>query len=127
MGILKKKEKVYNKPSDATIAQCFKHGNVITKLSLFICGLGNLLNKQFTRGIAFLAIEIGYIYYMATFGIKAIGDFITLGTKEQQEVYNEETGLFEYVLGDNSMLCLLYGVTPSEASCPDSCSRACQM
>ncbi len=110
MGILKKKEKVYNKPSDATIAQCFKHGNVITKLSLFICGLGNLLNKQFTRGIAFLAIEIGYIYYMVTFGIGAIGDFITLGTKEQQEVYNEETGLFEYVLGDNSMLCLLYGV-----------------
>lgn len=110
MGILKKKEKVYNKPSDATVAQCFKKGDVITKLSFFICGLGNLLNKQFARGIIFLGIEIGYIYYMVTFGIGAIGDFITLGTVEQSEVYNEATGMYEYLLGDNSMLCLLYGV-----------------
>ena len=110
MGSLMKKEKVYNKPSDVPVLQCFKKGDTITKLSFFICGLGNLLSKQFTRGIAFLAIEIGYIFYMVTFGIGAIGDFITLGTVESQEVYNEATGMYEYTLGDNSMLCLLYGV-----------------
>ena len=109
MGIFKKKpEKVYHKPSDASIFQAFKKGNIITKLSLVICGLGNFVNKQFARGIAFLGIEIAYIYYMATFGIGAIGNFITLGTEEQQEVWDGTK--YVYTDGDNSMLCLLYGV-----------------
>ena len=80
MGIFNKKENVYKKPSDATVAQAFKYGDTMTKLSFFICGLGNLVNKQFVRGIVFLGVEIAFFVYMATFGINAIGDFITLGT-----------------------------------------------
>ena len=75
MGIFKKKnEHIFVKPSDATIAQCFKKGDIITKLSFFILGLGNLLNRQFARGIVFLAAEIAYITYMLNTGIAAIGD-----------------------------------------------------
>ena len=57
-----------------------------------------------------MALEVAYIYYMINNGLKAIQNFITLGVNEQGEVYNEQLGIYEYVAGDNSMLCLLYGV-----------------
>ncbi len=111
MGIFKKKQElIYSKPADASTAQAFRHGDLITRLSFFIFGLGNLINKQIVRGVVFLLFEIGYLVYMISFGIGALGDMITLGTVEQGEVYNEALGIYEYSLGDNSMLCLLYGV-----------------
>lgn len=59
MGFFQKKtEHFFVKPSDATVGQCFSKGNTITKLSFFIFGLGNLLNKQIVRGLVFLGIEI---------------------------------------------------------------------
>lgn len=111
MGIFRKKgEHLFVKPSDATIAQCFTKGNLITKLSFFVFGLGNLLNKQYARAIIFLGIEIAYFSYMITFGFGSLGDLTTLGTETMQEVWNEALGYYEYTYGDNSMLCLLYGV-----------------
>lgn len=88
----------------------FKNGNAVTKLSAVIFGLGNILNGQIIRGLIFLALEIGYIFFMIKFGFNAIKDFITLGTVAQAEVFNEAKQIYEYVLGDNSMLSLLYGV-----------------
>lgn len=112
MGIFnkEKKEHRFSKPSDATVGQCFTQGNALTKASLFVFGLGNILNKQIARGLAFLAIEIGYIVYMVTFGIGAIGDMVTLGTYQQEEVWDPNQGIYVYTDGDNSMLCLLFGV-----------------
>ena len=98
------------KSSDASAYYAFCHGNIITKLSLIVCGFGNLLHMQLIRGLMLLGLEIGYVVYMIKFGVNAIGDFITLGTAEQGQVYNEALGIYEYALGDNSMLCLLYGV-----------------
>ena len=111
MGLFQKKnEHFFVKPSDATVGQCFSKGNAITKLSFFIFGLGNILNKQIARGLVFLAIEIGYIVYMATFGISTLVGFTTLGTATQEEVWDPNLGIFVYTDGDNSMLFLLYGV-----------------
>lgn len=111
MGMLKKKdESFYTKPSDYSCFQAFKKGNAVTKLSLLIFGLGNLMNKQIARGIIFLALEIGYLAYMIGFGVQSMVNFVTLGTLEQGQVYNEAKGIYEYSKGDNSMLCLLYGV-----------------
>ena len=111
MSVLKKKKEThYSRPSDVSCFVAFKEGNILTKLSFLICGLGNIVNKQFIRGLIFLAIEVGYPMYMISFGINSIGDFITLGTLEQGQVYNEALGIYEYSSGDNSMLCLLYGV-----------------
>ncbi len=95
---------------DYNVGMALSQGSVITKLSLIFFGLGNLVNKQIIKGLLFLAIEVVYFLYMATFGISSITNFITLGTKVQEEVYNEDLGIYEYVLGDNSMLALLYGV-----------------
>jgi len=90
--------------------QMFLLGNLTTKLSLFILGLGNLLHGQIVRGLIFISIEVSYIAFMLTQGRTAISNFISLGTREQEEVFNETKQIYEYVVGDNSMLCLLYGV-----------------
>ncbi len=112
MGIFNKKKKEHSfvYPCDATIGQSFKMGNLVTRLSFFVFGLGNLLNKQFARFIVFFGIEVAYIIYMINFGISAIGDMITLGTYQQEEVWSDELGIYVYTDGDNSLLCLLFGV-----------------
>ena len=112
MGALKKNklQTTSGRPSDASVSEAIAKGNALTKGSLFVFGLGNILNKQIVRGLIFLAIEIAYIVYMATFGVRAIGNFMTLGTNEQGQTYNEALGIYEYTAGDNSMLFLLYGV-----------------
>jgi arabinogalactan oligomer/maltooligosaccharide transport system permease protein len=88
----------------------FIQGNGITKLSALVFGLGNLVRKQIIRGLLMFFVEIVYIYYMITVGFNSIADFITLGTSIQAETFNEAKQIYEYVPGDNSMLCLLYGV-----------------
>lgn len=88
----------------------FIQGNGITKLSALVFGLGNLVHKQIIRGLLMFFVEIIYIYYMITVGFNSIADFITLGTGVQAEAFNEAKQIYEYVPGDNSMLCLLYGV-----------------
>lgn len=112
MGMFNKHKSTnyFVKPSNATVGQCFTMGNLVTKLSFFVFGLGNLLNKQIARGVAFLAMEIGYLVYMITFGIAALGDMMTLGTVQQEEIWDDALGIYTYSKGDNSMLCLLFGV-----------------
>lgn len=111
MALFKKKVKLqYDKPRDESISQVYKKGNTVTRLSFIVFGLGNIMNKQVARGLIFLALEILYILYMILFGFSSLGNFVTLGTVQQGQVYNEALGIYEYSLGDNSMLCLLYGV-----------------
>ncbi len=113
MGLFQKKSKVqiaYSRPADAGLGEALRKGNALTRSSLLIFGLGNIVNKQFVRGFVFLVLEAAYIYYMFSFGIQSLVNLTTLGTVEQTKVYNEALGIYEYVLGDNSMLFLLYGV-----------------
>lgn len=110
MGGKKRKTSKSSGPFDVGFATALKSGNAITKLSAVILGLGCFLHKQIIRGLLYLAIEIVYIYYMIIYGFTAIGNLITLGTNTQQEVFSEEKQIYVYIMGDNSMLCLLYGV-----------------
>ena len=113
MGLFQKKPKVKiasHRPSDASVGEALRKGNVLTRLSLVVFGLGNIVNKQFVRGFVFLALEAAYIYYMISFGAQALVNMTTLGTVEQQKVYNEALGIYEYAAGDNSMLFLLYAL-----------------
>ncbi len=96
--------------NDFSIWTALKHGNAITRLSAVFFGLGNFYHKQIGKGVAFALVQMSYIIYMLTFGIQSVMGFITLGTKVQQEVFNESLQIYEYVMGDNSMLNLLYGV-----------------
>lgn len=105
-----KPRRAMKKPSDVSTMDAICYGNGLTKLSFIICGLANLVNRQFLKGLAYLAGEIAYFVYMALYGVENLKNFVTLGEQTQAEVYNEALGIYEYVAGDNSMLCLLYGV-----------------
>ena len=105
-----KKSKVKDFPKTYTIIEALKDGDLFTRLTCIFMGMGNFARKQFVQGIGFLAIEIMYLYYMLQIGVNSVYDFITLGSNLQEKVFNEATQLFEYKMGDNSQLCLLYGV-----------------
>ena len=90
--------------------QAFRKGNAITRLSAIILGLGNLVGKQIIKGILYLAIEVSFICFMIFKGINCLAMLPSLGGREQQEIWNEKLGVYEYVAGDNSLLILLYGV-----------------
>ncbi|MCD8022892.1 MAG: sugar ABC transporter permease [Lachnospiraceae bacterium] len=92
----------------AEIGITFKEGDWTAKLSFVIMGFGQLVHKQFLRGILFLGLEILFIYYMVTFGAAYLVKLPTLGTVES---YVDKSGIVPVtVYGDNSFLILLYGV-----------------
>lgn len=93
-----------------SIANIFKDGDIITKLSFLIMGLSNLFRGQIVKGLIFLLSEILFIIYMVSTGANAVLSLITLGTKQQGWVFDEVQGIDILQDGDNSMLILLFGV-----------------
>ncbi len=83
----------------------FTEGDWKTKVSYLIMGFGPLMRKQFVRGIAYLALEAVFIFYMASFGVHYLKDLGTLGTIAR--VLNDN-GTYSY--NDNSFLILLYSI-----------------
>ncbi len=90
----------------------FKIGNWKTRLSFLVMGSGSFLNGQIVKGILYLITEIGFILMMIFFGWGYLSQIGTLGTIQSQPAgWDEE--LQQYVdalVGDNSMLILLFGV-----------------
>ncbi len=84
----------------------FKEGDWKTKVSFLIMGFGSLMRRYYLRGIAFLAIEVLYIWYMVAFGAGYLAKFSTLGTVET----HMDPATFLTVYGDNSFLILLWGL-----------------
>lgn len=105
-GISKKKE--FENPY--SLLDAVTKGGISTKLSMVVMGLGNIMHGQIVKGLAFLATEIAFIWFMIQSGINCLYMLPSLGTNAQQKVYNEELGIYEYIQGDNSLLILLYGV-----------------
>ena len=65
MSVFQKKAKVrtaLRHPSDSSLGDAVKNGNLLTRLSFFILGLGNLVNRQLVRGFVFLGLEAAYVY-----------------------------------------------------------------
>ena len=106
----KQKRRVKNFPSPYTVTDALKKGDLYTRLGMILMGVGNLARKQVVKGILFLLVEAGYLYFMITSGINNIYHLVTLGGETQREVWNEAKGIYEYTTGDNSLLFLLYGV-----------------
>lgn len=90
--------------------ELFKKGDLATKLSFFIMGSANLANKQWLKGIIFLASQVLFLFWLITNGISALGVLATLGTKEQGLVMDDHLGIPVLQEGDNSMLLLLFGI-----------------
>lgn len=97
-------------PNPYTVTAAIKNGDLFTKLNILVMGLGSLAHKQIVKGILFLLAEAAYLYFMIRYGINHLAHLVSLGGQEQQEVWNEAKGIFEYTAGDNTLLFLLYGV-----------------
>ena len=77
-------------------------GNGKVCASMCIMGLGQLMYKQWAKGILYLLVQVAFLTY---FVMKGAGDFIgffTLGVKEGNAWYGVE--------GDNSVIMLLMGI-----------------
>ena len=73
-----------------TVSNALTKGGVAVKLSALIMGLGNIAHKQIIKGLIFLAIEIGYIMFMANAGAYYLSMLPSLGWRKQEEVFNEQ-------------------------------------
>lgn len=89
------------------VRRAWTEGDIFTKTSFFILGMGNLARKQIVKGLLFLGMEIGFLFYMAMFGLTALSHLDDLGTVAQKKQLNPETHRPEIVTVDNSMLLLL--------------------
>ena len=108
MGFMKKRVNQF--PTPYTCMNAVKKGGVETKLSMVVLGLGNMMHKQVIKGLIFLAVEIAYLAYMITTGFHWLAMLPSLGSVEQEEVWDEALQVYVYTQGDRSILFLLYGV-----------------
>ena len=95
-----------------SLTAALKNGGPVVWASCLIMGLANIAAGQFIMGLLFLAIEIGVIAFLVipNGGFYWISMLPSLGWREQEKVFNEETFVYEYIPGDQSQLILLYGV-----------------
>ncbi|MBR2968868.1 MAG: sugar ABC transporter permease [Clostridia bacterium] len=97
------------------VKNCFSqigHSSLCTKFSMVFMGIGQIMRKQFVKGFFYLFIEIAFILYMVFFGGQYLAKLFEghLGTVTSTEVWNEETMVYDKIVGDNSFLILLYSV-----------------
>lgn len=85
-------------------------GDVFTKLSYLIMGIGNVFHRQIIKGILFFLSQLVFIWFFFSFSLNYLKDFLTLGTQTQVKVWDDKEGIYRYVTGDNSMLILLFSV-----------------
>ena len=97
---------------DPGLLYALQNGGPMVWLSCLIMGLGNIMAGQVIKGLLFLLVEAGIIVYLVlpTGGLHWISMLPSLGDQVMGEVYNEKTGIYEYTMGDQSQLILLYGI-----------------
>ena len=93
-----------------TVGAALTKGDLYTKLSAVFMGAGLIGHKQFVKGMMVQLCEVAFIFYMIRTGIQNLALLPSLGTQEQQKVWNEAKQIYEYTAGDNSQQILLYGV-----------------
>ena len=100
----------YSKIGSSSLTSALKKGGPVIWASCLIMGLGNFAAGQFIKGLIFLAIEVAFVYYMATSGLNWLSLLPSLGDTPTQEVWSDDLGIYVYVQGDNSQQILLYAV-----------------
>jgi len=85
-------------------------GDIFTKLSLLIMGVGYFGRKQFIKGVIITLVEIGFILFTALFTGPYLAKLTTLGTVQREEVLDLTTLTKTVNDYDNSFLILLVSV-----------------
>ena len=100
----------YSKIGSTSLLTALKKGGVLVWLSCLIMGLGNFAAGQIIKGLIFLAIEAGFIYYMYNSGLYWLYMLPSLGDTPTQEVWSDDLVVYVYVKGENSKQILLFAV-----------------
>ena len=98
--------------SKVSLLNALANGGPLVWLSCLIMGFGNLMAGQVIKALLFLAIEAAFIGFMVIDfgGMHWLKLMPSLGDRVTEEVWNEDLGIFQYVIGDNSQQILLYAV-----------------
>ena len=89
----------------------FVKGDIITKLSYFIMGFGNIFRGQVIKGLFFLLLEAGYALFMVLFGANYISLFFSLEADIKTTYVNYGfTTVEQTELLHTSVQILLYGL-----------------
>lgn len=94
-------ETTYNKKK-GNIKEFFKNADWRVACSGIFMGLGQLMYKQFAKGLLFLVFQVAAILFFVFWGAKDLAGLITLGTVKGNAWYN--------IKGDNSVLMLIRGL-----------------
>lgn len=92
----------YVPPSPYTVKAALTHGDVLTKLSAVVFGLGNIVRKQYVKGIAMLALEVAFFVFMATNGVGYLSKLPSLGENKGGKKLVD--GFWQYVEPDRSVV-----------------------
>ena len=77
-------------------------GNGKVTASMLVMGLGQLLYRQWAKGIMYLFVQVAFIVYFILTGAYDLFGFFTLGLREGNAWYGIE--------GDNSVVMLIMGI-----------------
>lgn len=110
---------LYN--SIVSFGKNFKDGDLFTKGSYILMGLGHVSRGQIVKGIIYMLIEGVFIAFLALFGgtylVKFFQHFFTTGSvgnveTRYEEVWDDDLGDYieTKIAGDNSFQIILYGV-----------------
>ena len=108
------KRKPSDFPTEYTVTNAIKKGDMLTKLSFVFLGAGNIARKQIAKGIMFLTVEVAYILYMVLAGFDKFMALITggnIGGYNKSEVWDnyEQAYIYEFK-GTKSIIALLFAV-----------------
>ena len=93
-----------------SIGNALKKGDLWTRLSALVMGIGMIMHRQVIKGIMVLLCEIAFFFYMINTGFHNLSMMPSLGTEAQGKVWNEAKQIYEYTVSDNSQQILLAGV-----------------
>ena len=77
-------------------------GNGKVRASMLIMGLGQLMYRQWAKGILYMLVQVAFLAYFILRGASDFIGFFTLGTQESNAWYGIE--------GDNSVIMMLMGI-----------------
>ena len=93
-----------------TAINALRHGDLLTRLSAVLMGIGIIGHGQLVKGLLVLLLEAAFVYYMINSGFSTLSLLPSLGDREAEKVWNETKQVYEYTLGDNSQVILLENV-----------------
>ena len=94
----------------AGVCRDFMEGDLWVKLSALLWGSSCVARGQFVKGVLLTALEAVLAYFIPVVFWPYMSKLNTLGTVQQQRVYNPETRQNEFNDYDNSFLIMLFGV-----------------